>query len=217
MGFTPAATPLGSQYLYSLLRNYQPSPASLEENIKACRQFMDNGEAGRALRGALKNLNRTESADLAAFLLGPPLTNPPWPGIFYLLSAAALACPFGLIISGWFILPSIGFWILNVVVHCRYGRHIARHASDLRSLAVLLTWVPRLISALQNVHLPELQTLGTLAEVAADLRKKVQQHLPNVDCSALKASTFHAYCFGLLKAHDRAFEARPISHDQRVG
>src|SRR5207248_4525030 len=41
---------------------------------------------------------------------------------------------------------------------------------------------------------------------AADLRKKVQQHLPNVDCSALKASTFHAYCFGLLKTHGRAFE-----------
>lgn len=41
---------------------------------------------------------------------------------------------------------------------------------------------------------------------AAELRRRVQQELANLDCSDLKASTFHAYCFGLLQKEGRGFD-----------
>jgi hypothetical protein len=170
-----SVTPLGAQYLYALLRTCQRDPGSLHDNVQACRAFTENANASAAAKAALKKLNRSESADLAGFLLGPPVTIPARHTAFYFLSAAAIACPFGMFLSRWFMLPAMCLWLLNVFVHCRYGSGIPQHASALRSLATLLASVPQLIVATQKLSLPELQNLKKLSGLAAGLQKKISR------------------------------------------
>ena len=133
-----SATPPGAQYLYAVLRHAQSSPEPLQENVRAYRAFASNPKAGEALRRVLRELGGQESAQLAGFLFGQPPTVPSWHRLFSLVSAAAVLCPFGLLFSPWFLLPALGLWIINIVIHCVYRRDVLRHASALANLATLL-------------------------------------------------------------------------------
>src|ERR1035438_6870905 len=105
-----STTPLGAQHLYAVLRLAQSCPKLLHENVRANHAFVSNPEAGERLRRVDRELGRNESAELAGFLLGQPPAVPSWHRLFYLVSAAAVLCPFGLLLSPWFLLPSLSPW-----------------------------------------------------------------------------------------------------------
>jgi hypothetical protein len=94
-----STTPLGAQHLYALLRHSQSCPELLQENVRANHAFASNPKAGTALRRVLRELGRSESAQLASFLFGQPPTVSPRHRLFYLVSTAAVLCPFGLLFS----------------------------------------------------------------------------------------------------------------------
>ena len=173
MRLNKSTTPLGAQHLYAVLRHAQSCPKLLHENVRANHAFASNPEAGERLRRVLRELGRNESAELAGFLLGQPPAVPSWHRLFYLVSAAAVLCPFGLLLSPWILVPSLCLWILNIVIHCVYRREVVRHASALANLATLLGCARQIPQALQCLDLPEVQELSTLEQIA----RKIQQQI----------------------------------------
>jgi MutS domain V len=168
-----SVTPLGSQYLYTLLRNYQGKQASLAENLKAYKTLEASPETTTLLQTALKGLNRSESSGLADFLFGTPLVIPSRYQLFYLLSALAIACSVGIFLSPWFVPVAIGLWILNIVLYYVYGQKLARQAPSLISLANLLGCVPKISHAVRDLDLPELTELKTSAARAGQIQKQI--------------------------------------------
>jgi hypothetical protein len=168
-------SPLGAQYLYALLKHYQPNAESLAENAKAYQTFKMQPKAAARLRVALAQMNRKESAELADFLFGLPPAIPPRYRVFYLLSALSVACLFGLIISARFLLPAIGFCSLNIVLYYLYGRSVFRYADALKSVAIMLGCLPNICGALLDVDLPEAAELTTTAEVAKVIQKQISR------------------------------------------
>ncbi|HEV2112506.1 MAG TPA: UvrD-helicase domain-containing protein, partial [Terriglobales bacterium] len=67
--------------------------------------------------------------------------------------------------------------------------------------------VERITRLLREKHATagEIRAVTYTDNSAADIRRKVQERLPGVDCSKLRASTFHAYCFNLLHANGNGF------------
>ena len=168
-----STTPLGAQHLYAMLRHAQSNPELLNENVIAIHAFTSNPEAGAALRRVLRELGRSESAELAGFLPGKPPAVPSWHRLFYFLSAVAVLCPFGLFLSPWFLLPSLCLWIINIVVHCVYRRDVVQHASALANLATLVGCARQIPHALRRFDLPEVRELRTQESVA----RKIQQQI----------------------------------------
>src|ERR1035441_5283131 len=168
-----STTPLGAQHLYAVLRLAQSRPELPQENVREHHAFASNPEAREALRRVLRGLDRAESAQLAGFLLGQLPTVPSWHRLFPRVSAPAVLCPFGLLLSPWFLLPSLGLWILNIVIHCLYRQQVVRHASALANLATLLSCARQIPQALRDLDLSEVQELSSLKEVS----KKIQQQI----------------------------------------
>ena len=168
-----SVTPLGSQYLYKLLRNYQGKPNALAENLKAYHTLEANPEAVSALRTAIAGLNRQESTGLAEFLLGPPPTIPSQYRLFYLLSTLAITCSVGIFFSPLFWPVAMALWILNIILYYVYGQKLARHAPAMMSLATLLGSVPKVTHAVRDLDLPELTVLKSSATLAGKIRKQI--------------------------------------------
>ncbi len=166
-------TPLGSQYLYTLLRNYQGKQASLAENLKAYKTLEANPEATTSLQTALKGLNRSESSGLADFLFGTPPVIPSQYQLFYLLSAFAIVCSVGIFFNHWFLPAAMAFWVLNIALYYVYGQKLAWQASPLISLANLLGCVPKISHAIRGLDLPELTELKTSAARAGKIQKQI--------------------------------------------
>ena len=166
-------TPLGAQYLYALFRNYQTQPANLAANVKAYGTFKSEPQVLSALRAALAKLNRRESADLADFLLGPPPTVPTHYRFFYVASALAIACPFGLFFSAWFLPAFMAFLGVNIFLYYLYSPGLVRHSPALLTLGVLLACLPKIAQALQDTNLPELGEIQTSASVARKIQKRI--------------------------------------------
>jgi DNA mismatch repair ATPase MutS len=127
------------------------------------------------VRAALVALNRQETAELAELLYGPRPAPPARYRLFYVLSALSIACPLGMIISPWFVFPSLGLWTLNMVIQAFYGRSVARHANALKSLAVLLGAVPRICEALGELDVPEADDLRRARGDAQKLQKEISR------------------------------------------
>ncbi len=168
-----SVTPLGSQYLYKLLRNYQGKQTALTENLKAIHTLEDNPEATDALQTALAGLNRQESTGLAGFLLGTPPTIPSQYCLFYVLSALAITCSVGIFFSHWLWPAAMLFWILNIALYYAYGQKLSRYSPALASLATLLASVPKVTHAIRDLNLPELAELKTSAALAGKIQKQI--------------------------------------------
>src|SRR6202040_1502385 len=97
-----------------------------------------NPEVGAALGRALAKLNREESANLAEFLFGAPPEVPARHRMLYLFSALAIACPFGLYFSLWFLPAAVVLWSCNILLSHVYGTRLVRHSPALISLGILL-------------------------------------------------------------------------------
>jgi hypothetical protein len=168
-----AVTPLGTQYLYTLLRTYEAKPEKLRENAEAWRAFSSSAETAAGLRKALAPLDRGAGANLAEFLFGPIPPLPRRRFFFPLIAAAALLCPLGIFFSVWFLWFTLALWSTSIFLHCHYITAIGRHAPALASLAILLECLPQIIGSLHGQDLPELKKLAGLAEVATHIRNKI--------------------------------------------
>jgi DNA mismatch repair ATPase MutS len=170
-----AATPLGAQFLYALLRRDQSNQAQVESNTRLRTAFAGNRHAVQKLRAALAALDANDSVLLARFLMGTPPPEPAGYRYFYALSAAAIVCPLLVFLHSGFILPMVALWILNIVVHWRHGRDIVRDAPALKALAVLLGCVPSAVRAIEGLGLDEHGTLARLEGLSLKLRKQLSQ------------------------------------------
>jgi DNA mismatch repair ATPase MutS len=173
--FDRCITPMGAQYLYALLRTYQTNPESLKANVQICHAFKTNPQATVAVQCALRELGRQESANLAEILLGAPAASPEPRQLFYLISAASVACPLGLIVSPWFLLPCLSLWVANIFLHYFYGKEVLRHSPALTSLAILLNCVPQVSHALDGLGAPEREELQKLTGIAKRTQKQVSR------------------------------------------
>lgn len=169
-----SVTPLGTQSLYALLNQYHSFDA-LEGNRNTYAAFASNLAISQQLREALGKLNTKECSDLANFVLGQPVALPARYKTFYLASILALLCPFGLLISHWFLFPTVGLWIANVCIHSIYGRKIGVHSAALACMAMLLSCLPKVNLAIRDLKLLEVQHLESLSIVANDLRRKISR------------------------------------------
>ena len=88
---------------------------------------------------------------MAGFFSGLPVSSPAEYRWFYVASALALLCPFGLLISPWFLFVSIALWMGNIILHSVYSRHVSMHTPGLASLSRLLHCLPKLLPALQEL------------------------------------------------------------------
>jgi hypothetical protein len=210
--------PPGAQYLYALLRRFQSSPEALRQNVATHHVFAGKPGPGAAVRQALRRLGYKESAEIPDVLCGPPPTVPAGHRLFYLVSAAAVLCPFGLLISPWFLLPSLALWILNIALHFAFYRTVVRHAPALTGLAALLGCVPGLVQALQGSGLPEEQELSSLREVARRVQKQISRTFlsreSNNDLTRLIVEYLNLFCLFELCSLCRAICA--VNHE-RVG
>ena len=215
--FNKCVTPLGAQYLYALLRNYQSKPAALEANVKAYETFKSNPEGKAALQKALAGLNRGESAQLAGFLLGSGPEIPTGHRLFYLVSILAIACPLGLGFSLWFLPACIALWSLNIVLYYVYTTKLLTHAPALISLATLLGCVPEILQAVQDKGLPELRELQASAVAAKRIHKKISRAFLRRDNGDDFVRTIIEYlnllCLFELTALCRALRA--VNHERR--
>lgn len=203
-----SVTPLGSQYLYSHLRCHEDDPGILAANAEALKSLRANPAAVERLRRSLAQLNRGGAARLAEVLFGTPLTTPRQYRIFYLLSAAAILCPFGLLISPWFLAPSVGFWVLNIALHYIYGESVVARGPALKSLAVLVGCVPKMCEALRGTDLPEAIEINSLAGTARKVQKQISRaflrNYAGDDITAIITEYLNLLCLFELSAFCRA-------------
>lgn len=169
-----SVSPLGAQYLYALLRSYQTGE-TLQQNSDMYDGLVSSPDTTARLRKALAPLNCKSAAELAGFVFGddPTLAMPRHYRLFYVISAAAVLCPFGIIVSSWFLWPSMALWILSIFLHWRYGSTVGRYAPALASLATVLGCVREMNHSFQGNELSELKELAALDETAKRIRKKV--------------------------------------------
>jgi DNA mismatch repair ATPase MutS len=168
-----AVTPLGSQYLYALLKHYDGDEASLAKNAKAYQTFKSQPDVAARLRAALAGMNRKDAAELAGFLFGPAPATPSRYRVFYFLSAISIACSFAVFISPHFLLLAVGLCCVNVVLYHLYGRNVLVHASALKSLAIMLGCVPQICDALRGVDVPEGAELEGRIFDAKEIQKRI--------------------------------------------
>ncbi|MFO1498344.1 MAG: hypothetical protein U1G07_08135 [Verrucomicrobiota bacterium] len=168
-----AATPLGSQFLYALLRLYQTRPSVLQENIRLYQEFAARPEARAAVVEAMRGLDHAESSALAEFLSGAMPSLPRYHRLFLGPAAASILCTIGLLFSHWFIWPLIALWITNLILQWTFGRKLSRYGPALKNIAVMLGCVPRLIQALASSELAPARDLRSFAGLAGQLRRKV--------------------------------------------
>ncbi|HKI69317.1 MAG TPA: hypothetical protein VKA67_07000, partial [Verrucomicrobiae bacterium] len=175
----------------------------------ACQMFKSKPDAVERLRNALADLNRGATADLASFLLGPPPATPPHYQLFYILSIISIVCPFGLIISPWFLPPTVGLWILNIVLHCHFGQGVLSHRRALKSLAIMLGCVPKISHALHEVDLSEAKEIQTTIEAARSVQKQISRaflrDFKGDDLTAAIGEYLNLLCLFELRAFCRAF------------
>lgn len=206
-----AVSPSGAQYLYSMLRVYQSNPQALEQNARLFREFKARPASADRLREALRGLNRPDGALLAGFLSGTPPIAPTPRRIFYVLSALSLACPFGMILSPWFLWPTLGLWLTNIILHFTYGRRVIGYGTALKSLAVLLASAPEVaeaVEALDVVETGELnQLLGMVAEVRKGISRAFLRSVGRDDFTAILVEYLNLLCLFELSALCRAIEA----------
>lgn len=209
--FDRSLTPLGTQYLYALLRTYRDSGKPLKENVTTCRQFQKNPGAAQALRAALKGLNHKSSADVADFVFGPAPEIPSRHRLFYLLSAVSILCTLGLFASWLFLFPLLSCWLLNVILHSVFSRSICRHAPGLASVAALLQCVAEISRTLGGSKWPEARELEAFTEVAGQLQKKVSRTFLRQeggnDLVVVLTEYLNLLCLFELSASCRAIEA----------
>ncbi len=169
-----SVSPLGAQCLYALLRSYQPEK-SIQTNADTYQALVASPETVSHLRKALAPLNHDSVAALAPFMFeqDPASALPRYYRVFYAISAASVVCPFGLLLSVWFIWPSLALWILSIFLHWRYGSTLVRHAPALSSLAILLGCVREMNRSIPGGELADLRELAGLDELAKELRQKV--------------------------------------------
>lgn len=204
-------TPLGSQYLYTLLRNYQGKRTSLAENLKAYKTLEANPEATTSLQTALNGLNRSESAGLADFLFGTPPVIPSQYALFYLISILAITSSVGIFFSHWFLPAAVVLWILNIVLYYIYGQKLAQQAPALTSLANLLGCVPKISHAIRDLDLPELTELKASAAHAGKIQKQISaaflRREGNDDLLRIVIDYLNLFCLFELCALCRAIRA----------
>jgi hypothetical protein len=120
-------TPLGAQYLYSLLRTYRSAPEPVSEWAPLHRELKAQPAARQNLRGALGRMDRQDTADLAGFILGPPQTVPQHWKWYYFLPGAMIVSLLGLFFNHWFLFPAVAIGFFNIFVHYRHGQAVERH------------------------------------------------------------------------------------------
>ena len=92
----------------------------------------------------------------------------------------------------------------QAIAHVR-GPMLVLAGAGTGKTTVLVERIARLLRE-QHAQPGEILAVSYTDNSAKDIRDKVQERLPGVDCSELKANTFHGYCFQLLKAHGRGFD-----------
>lgn len=206
-----SVTPPGAQYLYSFLRSHESKPETLATNADAINTLKGKPALVERLRSSLEQLNRGGAAGLAEVLFGRPLTAPRHHRVFYLLSAAAILCPFGLLISPWFLVPSVGFWILNITLHYVYGENVVARGPALKSLAVLVGCVPKICEALRGTDFPEAIEINSLAGTARKVQKQISRaflrNYAGDDITAIITEYLNLLCLFELSAFCRAILA----------
>jgi hypothetical protein len=127
-------TPLGAQYLFSLLRIYRAKPGQTPDWTRVDAALKADGAAREDLRSALNRMNRQDAADLAGFILGPIRTVSAHWKWYYLLPIATVLCLLGLFFSKWFLFAAMASGLVNILVHQRHTLEITRHGPSLVAL-----------------------------------------------------------------------------------
>jgi hypothetical protein len=169
-------TPLGAQYLYSLLRTYRSAPEPVSEWVPLHRELKAQPAARQNLRGALGRMDRQDTADLAGFILGPPQTVPQHWKWYYFLPGAMIVSLLGLFFNHWFLFPAVAIGFFNIFVHYRHGQAVERHGPSLVALGTLLATVRQILRDPDASKLPEVQELRRVSATIETLHKKVSRN-----------------------------------------
>lgn len=149
-------TPLGTQYLYAVLRQSNVCHANAQENERIRPLLWSEPKLAERLRIALKNASSKEAAEVAELLLSQqPHRLPPKYRLFYAVSVIAMVLPLGLFLSPWFFPACLTFWVACIALHCLYRSKILAHGPALSGLASVLACMPQLARALKDSGLPD--------------------------------------------------------------
>ena len=206
-----ATTPLGCQYLYTLLRKYEHRPDALRKRNRLRQVLAGDPGLGAALRKALVALNQPDAEGLAAVLYGPTPQIPRQYRWFYLPAGASIACTFGLMLKLWFLWPLLALIILNLLLHWHFARRVSHRAPALKGLAALLGSVPALNRAVGKANLPLVDELRALLAPAQQLQKRISlgllRRMEVNDLTVAFLEYLNLFCLFELCALCRALES----------
>lgn len=163
----------GQQVLYDQMRTYAGDDAVLRERSRQHELLRRDATLREQIRAALGRLQRPGAEYLAPLLLTPFPTAPWFAWLFFLLSAASLACLVGLLFFHPLLLLALPLALVNAAIYLTYGQRITPYFSGFSQITALFSVADRLSKLPGPSRLPQLTILRDTLPGLTRLRKRL--------------------------------------------
>ncbi|RPI19932.1 MAG: hypothetical protein EHM61_27995 [Acidobacteria bacterium] len=164
---------VGRQYLYSLLRTWEPDLCELRRRASLRALFRSNPDLREAIQRELYRLRHDDAYFVVSFLSEELPERPPACFLIYLASAAF----FGSLITGFFVpaffLIAAGLAAINLTINVLYGSRVFQYFGQLTFLTSLLTVASRLAALLPPGRVAEIDVLRKHRTLAVRLNRRM--------------------------------------------
>jgi hypothetical protein len=167
-------TPLGRQYLFSMMRNYVEDSSELADRYACSAMLQTNAPLRESIQLALTALADDSNADIADFVFGDPPQAISCPGLLLLWSSACMATLAAVIMLAWPIWLLAGTFAINVLIIARTFGSVRRDSEALKHGLAMLPVAATLSRV--SVDVTGFKAIGLLRAQAPE-RKQAQKRL----------------------------------------
>ena len=162
---------IGSQYLYHLLHEYADDTI-LANRFSQYKHFSQRSDLRERILLQLRRLRHSGAHFIPSLIFQEGPVRPRAFVLIYVSSFLTLLSSVLIVSNAVFVFPTVGLFVINLIINHLYGRRVASYFSDISNLSVMLD-IGVSLSKIEDVEISQLEELRELRDFSNALNRKI--------------------------------------------